>query len=211
MAYHLTENGPKPCRASKRACPVGGAHFSELKEATLRYQASLAESADEFNELKKDAGYMELPCAFGTMRVKDGDLSDIKARTALISGLCGSLAVAIQEQSGEPGYFVCYGDVDEESLERAYEEGNFHSYVTHALVGSGKSSEDYVDAFGRKTAEELREFYGDDVRIVRGTPAMLRSYAEEGVPEILRSFARSALRMDSKGESYSYFDFPEEN
>lgn len=39
--YHLTEDGPKPCRALKRACPLGGKHFENFEEAQLGYEDSM--------------------------------------------------------------------------------------------------------------------------------------------------------------------------
>jgi hypothetical protein len=39
MTYHLTDDGPKPCKASVRACPLGGEHFEELKDAETAFEA----------------------------------------------------------------------------------------------------------------------------------------------------------------------------
>ena len=39
MKYHITEDGPKVCRAVKRACPVGGEHFDNAKDAETVYAA----------------------------------------------------------------------------------------------------------------------------------------------------------------------------
>jgi len=39
MTYHLTDAGPKPCKASVRACPLGGEHFEELKDAETAFEA----------------------------------------------------------------------------------------------------------------------------------------------------------------------------
>lgn len=38
MKYHITENGPKPCRATKRACPIGGEHFESEQEANSAFE-----------------------------------------------------------------------------------------------------------------------------------------------------------------------------
>lgn len=40
MKYHLSENGPLPCNATERACPVGGEHFTSEAEANLAYAVS---------------------------------------------------------------------------------------------------------------------------------------------------------------------------
>lgn len=33
MKYHLTDQGPKPCTASQRLCPLGGEHYDSLQAA----------------------------------------------------------------------------------------------------------------------------------------------------------------------------------
>lgn len=38
MNYHLTDDGPKRCSASKRPCPLGGQHFSNVGEARTAYE-----------------------------------------------------------------------------------------------------------------------------------------------------------------------------
>lgn len=43
--YHLTDDGPKLCRASVRACPLGGEHFDTKKDAETAYETSMSESA----------------------------------------------------------------------------------------------------------------------------------------------------------------------
>ena len=36
--FHITEDGPRPCSATKRACPVGGEHFNHLAFAQAAYE-----------------------------------------------------------------------------------------------------------------------------------------------------------------------------
>lgn len=36
--FHITEDGPKPCRARTRPCPIGGTHFENPKEAQKAYE-----------------------------------------------------------------------------------------------------------------------------------------------------------------------------
>ena len=33
MKFHLTESGPKPCKAKTRNCPIGGDHFESMSQA----------------------------------------------------------------------------------------------------------------------------------------------------------------------------------
>lgn len=38
MKFHITPDGPRPCRATVRNCPVGGDHHSDEKEAWRRFE-----------------------------------------------------------------------------------------------------------------------------------------------------------------------------
>lgn len=38
--FHITDDGPKPCRASVRDCPIGGEHFTSQEKAQKVYAAS---------------------------------------------------------------------------------------------------------------------------------------------------------------------------
>lgn len=44
MKFHLTEQGPKRCNATKRACPLGGDHFETLKEAEAAFADSFSDT-----------------------------------------------------------------------------------------------------------------------------------------------------------------------
>jgi len=59
MIYHQTQEGPKPCRAKKRACPIGGKHFESLELAQAAYEAELS------NEFGFDGKPREL--SFGSL------------------------------------------------------------------------------------------------------------------------------------------------
>lgn len=54
--YHLTENGPKPCSAHIRSCPVGGAHFDTKDEAEHAYELEMGEREGFFKKLKRSSG-----------------------------------------------------------------------------------------------------------------------------------------------------------
>lgn len=209
MAYHITEDGPKRCTAKPGNCPISGEfeHHSSKVAAESAYYESLAKDNESFPPKN---GEIDLPCAFGNMRVKDGDLSDLKSRTALISGLCGSLALAVHDKTNGTPYFVCYGVGDDESLAELYEEGGEHALLdvaTHALVESTTKPGTFIDAYGQKTLKDLKEFYGDDITLEVGSRAMLVNYADDGVPEILTNFADEAIAMDAREQSYSYMEF----
>lgn len=45
MNYHVTEDGPKICRASKVACPIGGAHFDTKENAQYAYEFAMEKNA----------------------------------------------------------------------------------------------------------------------------------------------------------------------
>lgn len=194
--FHLTDDGPKVCTAQQR-CPLGGDHYDDLSTAQRGYEQKLSESYGF------GATMMDLPCAFGVMRVVDGDLSDFEARNALISGLCGDLAQAIQARTGAPAYLVCYGVETEDELAEEWRAGRLVDTATHAVVESSAAPGEFVDAYGRKSAQDLKDFYGDDATILKVTPEMLKDYGT-GAASKLGRFAESAERLDASGESYSY-------
>ena len=71
------------------------------------------------------------------------------------------------------------------------------------LIGSVHKPGTYLDAYGQKTIENLREFYGEAVSLRRGTPEMLATYAGAN-PLELKNFALEVLRMDAADESHEY-------
>lgn len=48
---HLTDDGPKPCSASVRDCPIGGDHFDNMKDAMSAYDSIMA--TNTFNSFNK--------------------------------------------------------------------------------------------------------------------------------------------------------------
>lgn len=44
MKFHVTEDGPKKCNASKRPCPIGGEHFDSLEQAQKSYEKDMGGS-----------------------------------------------------------------------------------------------------------------------------------------------------------------------
>lgn len=42
--FHITEEGPKPCEAKVKACPVGGAHYSDRQAADAAFEEVLAKA-----------------------------------------------------------------------------------------------------------------------------------------------------------------------
>lgn len=46
MKYHITDNGPKPCKDTKGLCPyakAGDTHFSSQEEAQTAYETRMSE------------------------------------------------------------------------------------------------------------------------------------------------------------------------
>ncbi len=203
-SYHITSDGPKRCIANIK-CPVGGEHFANKSDANSSYLEMLAQQNSSF---PPKPGEVDLPCAFGAMRVKDGDLSDLKSRTALISGLCGSLALAVHDKTGGTPYFVCYGD-NAGGLKSKFDEDKetLFDYATHALVESTTRPGYFIDAYGQKSLEDIKTFYGDSISLERGTRDMLVAYGVAGADEVLGGFAKAAIELDSKSEGYDYLDF----
>jgi len=55
--FHNTENGPKPCSADVRDCPVGGSHFNNKEEAQEAYEKSMVKEKGMFGLFKKSNPY----------------------------------------------------------------------------------------------------------------------------------------------------------
>lgn len=55
--FHNTENGPRPCNAEVRDCPVGGSHFSSKEEAQEAYEKTMLKENKTFSLFKKSNPY----------------------------------------------------------------------------------------------------------------------------------------------------------
>lgn len=52
MKFHITEDGPKVCTASKRACPIGGEHFEDQLAAQLAYERVQGSAVEGVKKLR---------------------------------------------------------------------------------------------------------------------------------------------------------------
>lgn len=52
--FHVTDDGPKACKASVRECPIGGDHFESQKEAQSNFETRMTENSGILNKLKKN-------------------------------------------------------------------------------------------------------------------------------------------------------------
>lgn len=210
MKFHLSDDGiARKCSATKVPCKM--THF-ENKEAAEQYNLKkLEKEFQAIPTLSKKVSSIALQGAFGTITLDDGDLSSSKARMTLISGMCGDLATAVQRKTGGDPYFVCYGINTEEDLKETFESNPdaLFDVSTHVMIESPTSPGSFVDAYGKKTTSDLKEFYGDEITVIRGDLNMLSTYADPQNLGKLDNFADAALDLDRKNESYSYLDFSE--
>lgn len=209
MKFHLSDDGiARKCSATKVSCKM--THF-ENKEAAEQYNLKKLEKEFQAIPTLSKVSSIELQGAFGTITLKDGDLSSSKARTTLISGMCGDLATAVQRKTGGDPYFVCYEIESEEDLKKTFEENPeaLFDVSTHVMIESPTSPGSFVDAYGQKTTSDLKEFYGDEITVIRGDLNMLSAYADPQNLGKLDNFADAALELDKNNESYSYMDFSE--
>jgi hypothetical protein len=210
VKFHLSDDGiARKCSATKVPCKM--THF-ENKEAAEQYNLKkLEKEFQNIPTLSKKVATIELQGALGAISLDDGDLSNAKARSTLINGMCGDLATAIQRKTGGEPYFVCYGINSEEELKKTFENEpeQLFDVSTHVMIESPTSPGNFVDAYGQKTASDLREFYGEEITVIRGDLDMLNAYSDSQNFEKLSNFADAALDLDSKCESYSYMDFSE--
>lgn len=185
---------------------IDGDVLAQLQARLERGKSSRAAKLQAYRNYRKSliaSSTIELECSISNITVVDGDLSYLPTRRALISGLCGDLAQNIQNRYGGDVYFVCYGALDEEDLVEDWKNGQLLEVAEHALIESKTVPGEFMDAYGRKTSEEIKEYYGEEVKIIRGTSEMLQGYTTSGRHDLSR-FADSVIRMDSLGESYDY-------
>lgn len=206
--FHLSDDGvARKCSATRVPCKM--THF-ENKEAAEQYNLKkLEKEFENIPALSKKTATIELQGAFGSVSLNDGDLTDAKARSTLINGMCGDLATAIQRKTGGAPYFVCYGINSEEDLRKTFESEpeQLFDVSTHVMIESPTVPGKFVDAYGQKTTSDLKEFYGEEITVIRGDLDMLSAYSDSQNFERLSNFADAALDLDSKRESYSYMDF----
>lgn len=206
--FHLSDDGTaRKCVATKVLCKM--THF-ENKEAAEQYSLKkLAEEFDSTSALSRKRATVELQGAFGSIQLDDGDLSNVEARSALINGMCGDLASAIQRKTGGAPYFVCYEIDSPEDLRKTFDRGleQLLNYSTHVMIESPTQPGKFVDAYGQKTVDDLKGFYGEDITVVRGDLDMLNAYSNPKNVEKLDNFADAVLTLDDKNESYSYLEF----
>lgn len=204
--YHVGSDGvPKLCTATRRPCPLGGEHFESKIEAEKYAEEKLSQ---EFGSLPSSQTKMiDVVCEFGTIRVKDGDLTDASTRMTLVNGLCGDVASAIQKKTGGNVFFVTYDGLNSEQLEENFKNDSesLLNTTTHVMIESPTQEGKYVDAYGQKSLDEIRAFYGEEINMVKGTDEMLQVYTTG--QNDLSNFADSALLLDRNSEGYSYTDY----
>lgn len=203
--FHINDNGDvKPCKSNKEPCPFTNTpHFHSEKEATSHYETIM-----QGNTVKTNRKYVDIPADLGSIRLRDGDLSDSNARFSLINGLCGDLAQSIIDKENRKIYFVSYNQ-NKQGLHEDFQKdpNSLYRNATHVMVASTQDGE-YLDAYGRRTPADIKDFYGQETSIIEGTHDMLKTYST-GVSEKLSKFAEEALKMDKNNTSYSYHDMPE--
>jgi len=175
---HLSPDGPAPCGVTTGTCPYeDGGHYSGLAEAEAAYAESQGGNLPAAARRESHRKII-LGSNLGSFEVIDGDLSDPAARTALSTGLCGDLALAIHRKTGGAPYFLSYGFHSEEELAEAFaHEPNVVFTAAHVMLESPSQPGSFLDGHGQQDLESLEEAYEDAVPI-RGTVAMLEHFAE---------------------------------
>lgn len=199
---HLSPEGPAPCGVTTGTCPYeDGGHYNGLAEAEAAYAESQGGSLPRAVR-RKAPQKIALDSNLGSFEVIDGDLSDPAARTALSTGLCGDLALAIHRKTGGAPYFLSYSFHSEEELAEAFaREPNVVFTAAHVVLESSSHPGSFLDSHGHQDLESLEEVYEDAVP-VRGTAEMLQHFANSQSADRLGAFADSALELDRLGERY---------
>jgi len=221
---HLSPQGPSDCGATVGNCPYAeDGHFLSLSGAENAFEEKMGGSLPapakrsigdlfrrrqpEVTQQPRELPPLRLHLDFDTVAVRDGDLSNPRVRHYLVNGLCGDLAMAIQEKQGGRVFFA----VDEQlppgvTLESAAERGELGDHVAHAFVESREHPGMFLDAYGVKSAEDIEGYYGTSVREV--SPEILSHYGSgprgtRGTHD-LSNFADAAIALDREGRFYDY-------
>lgn len=75
--FHITDDGPKPCRARTRPCPIGGAHFDDPKEAQTAYEEVMSNKANP--------AFTPIPLSPATQAIVD-KLDEAGIKSLLVGG-----------------------------------------------------------------------------------------------------------------------------
>lgn len=80
--FHLTEDGPKTCKAAVRSCPIGGEHFDDSTAAQTAFEESMQTKNGLFSKLKKnnDPATAHIRAADKRIREIEDDLKERDAR-----------------------------------------------------------------------------------------------------------------------------------
>ncbi len=81
----MTESGPKPCRASKRECPIGGEHYETKAEGVKAYELALSGTSAPQKASKRKGIYSQLK------RVSYSSLLRPETKTLVLSDVDGTL------------------------------------------------------------------------------------------------------------------------
>lgn len=192
----------------------------ELDRNGIRYSQDLDELGwddedfeDDYEEEEEPSAIhasrkVELQLAFGSVEVPAGDLSDPKTRFYFANGLCGDLAMAVQEKQGGKPFFAVDSSLSAEELDGAADSGTLGDHVSHAFIESKHRPGFFIDGYGVKSRSEIEEFYGTEIREV--DLKHLRAFGsgpggQRGTHD-LSAFADTVADFDRDGISYSYFD-----
>lgn len=221
LTHTNTQGVSGPCEAKLGRCPFGpqftsmeeARQYKDLKRKGLRTDLTQAIDHTPTTGGISGAGrFVDVPTGlWGTMRMRDGDLRDPRNRYALANGLCGDLAAAIirKDPTRRP-VFVTY-DLDTSDSLNAHLEANpgDTSQIAHVMVTTRQPGV-YLDAYGVHTADEVKNFYGDDASILDAGSnlGIMRTLPDDD--ESLNGFARQAIILDHENRSYDYEDFPQQ-
>lgn len=183
----------------------GERYASDLDELDWEEDESDEDDWEDFDASQT----VELQLDFGSIEVVAGDLSDPKTRFYFANGLCGDLAMAVQEKQGGKPFFAVDSSLSTEELDAAAKAGTLGDQVSHAFIESKHWPGFFIDGYGLKSRSEIEEFYGTEIREVG--LEHLRAFGSgpggQRGPHDLSAFAETVASFDRDGINYSYRDY----
>jgi len=148
MSYHISPNGPRPCKATVRKCPLGGEHFEDKKDAEAAFEASLSASGSLSKKDSRLAPFTIAPIEL-----------DMEHFDTMVSLYGGSKRVA--EEAKEVCVAIAAGEIPERFPSSLQFHDDFKDTLTASLTHSTLCELGYYGRATKATAESIAANVGD--------------------------------------------------
>ena len=155
--YHITEEGPRPCRASVQACPLGGEHYSSLEKAEAAYAdffqplTGASRNKAPSNSLQSSVVSQVVPMSGGHYYGSHIEAWTVAPHLEAFRALVGEERAALMELNkeardrGRVYHMTVVTPPEMKTLSR--ERGAFPAQITIEYLGVGRASDRNSEAW----------------------------------------------------------------